>query len=185
VFDGVAARLEAQQSEERIRAAAETDAAERAAEREHAERAAQAEEAAALAVTRERERLRAEEAARRRQAEEAAARAAADARRRQLAEEHQRQLAVDPAAADAAAAELAATRSRVHDGGGDLREQHDAQEHLAALLRPLALLDPDAHRAELVTALEALVGLRWRLGDPDGSREAAREARLLAADAGH
>jgi hypothetical protein len=185
VFDGVAARLEAQQSEERIRVEAESDAAERAAEREQEERAAQAEEAAALAATQERDRLRAEEAASRRQAEEAAARAAADERRRQLAEEHQRQLAVDPAAPEAAAAELAAARARVHDAANDLREQHDAQEHLAALLRPLALLDPDTHRAELVTALEALVGLRWRLGDPDGSREAAREARTLAADAGH
>jgi hypothetical protein len=185
VFDGVAGRLEAQQSEERIRAEAEADATERAAEREEAERAAQAEEAAALAAAQERDRLRAEEAASRRQAEEAAARAAADERRRQLAEEHQRRLAVDPAAADAAAAELAAARARVQDGAGDLREQHDAQERLAALLRPLALLDPDRHRAELATALEALVGLRWRLGDPDGSREAAREARTLAADAGH
>ncbi len=185
VFDGVAARMEAQQSEERIRAAAEADAAERAAEREQAERAAQAEEAAALAAAGERERLRAEEAASRRQAEEAAARAAAGERRRRLAEEHQRQLEVDPAAAEAAAAELAAARARVHDGGSDLRGQHDAQERLAALLRPLALLDPEAHRTELVTALEALVGLRWRLGDPDGSREAAREARTLAADAGN
>lgn len=184
VFDGVAARLEAEQSEARIRATAETDAAERAAEREQAEREAQAEDAAALAATQERDRLQAEEAASRRQAEEAAARAAADERRRQLAEEHQR-LAVDPAAADAAAAELAAARDRVHDAGDDLRTQHDAQERLAALLRPLALLDPDTHGAELVTALEALVGLRWRLGDPDGSREAAREARTLATGAGH
>ncbi|HEY3410316.1 MAG TPA: hypothetical protein VGK53_19285, partial [Propionicimonas sp.] len=74
------------------------------------------------------------------------------------------------AASSAAAAELAAARARVHGGAGDLREQHDAEERLAALLRPLALLDPDTHRAELATALEALVGLRWRLGDPDGSR---------------
>jgi hypothetical protein len=184
VLDGVAARLEAEQSEARIRAAAESDAAERAADREQAELAAQAESAAAGAAARERDRLQAEGAASRRQAEEAAARAAADERRRQLAEEHERGLAVDPAAADAAAAELTAARDRVRESGDDLQSQHDSTERLAALLRPLALLDPDTHRAELVASLEALVGLRWRLADPDGSREAAREARALAA-AGH
>lgn len=185
IFDGVAARLQADQSEARIRAVAEAAAAERAAEREQAERDAQAAEAAALAAAWERDRALAEDAAARRQAEEAAARAAAEQRRSQLAELHQRRLAVDPNAAESAARELATARDRVQHAGDDLRAQHDARERLAALLRPLAALDPQTHRAELAAGLEALVGLRWRLGDPDGSREAAREARALNADAGH
>ncbi len=185
VFDGVAARVAAQQSEGRIRAAAEAEAAERAAEREQAERAAQAESAEAVAAAQERERVQAEEAAARRQADEAAARAAADQRRRQLAAEHRRRLEIDPAEADAAAAELAAARDHVRAAGDDLQALHDAQEWLSSLLRPLAVVDPGTHRSELVASLEALVGLRWRLGDKDGSREAAREVRTLAADAAH
>ncbi len=184
VFDGVAARTEAHQSEDRIRAAAEADAAERAADREQAERAAKAEQSAALAATRERDRVLTEETATRRQAEEAAARAAAEARRNQLAEEHQRRQVVDPSAADAAAAALATARANVQRAGDDLQAQRQAQERLTTLLRPLAAVDPASHRAELAAALEALVGLRWRLGDPDGSREAAREARALATE-GH
>ena len=46
------------------------------------------------------------------------------------------------------------------------------------VLRPLAAVDP-GHRDELAAVLESLVGLLWRLGDPDGSRAAAREARTL------
>ena len=185
VADGVAARVEAERSEARIRARAEADAAEHAREREQAERAARAESAAAAVAAQERDRLQAEAAAVRRQAEEAAARAAADERRRQLAEEHRRRLAVAPVAANAAAAELEAARGHVRKAGDDLGSQQDAHERLAALLRTLAVVEPEVHREELVTTLEALVGLRWRRGDPDGSREAAREARTLAADAGH
>ena len=53
-----------------------------------------------------------------------------------------------------------------------------AHEHLAEVLRPLVLADP-SHTAELIATLDALVGLRWRLGDAEGSRAAAREAKSL------
>ena len=185
VSDGVAARLAAQRSEAELRAAAESAATERAAEREETERRAAAESEAARAAAGEQHQREAQAATARREAEEAAARAAADERRRQLAEEHQQRLAVDPDKAEAAAAELATARDRVRGAGDNLRELRDAQERLVGLLRPLAVVDPDAHRAELASALEALVGLRWRLGDPDGSREAAREARTLPANSGH
>ena len=185
VFDGVAARLAAQRGEAELRAAAEAAAADRAAEREQAERQSAAESEAARAAAGEQHRREAEAADARRGAEEAAARAAADDRRRRLAEEHQQGLAIDPAAAEAAAAELATARDRVRQAGDDLKELRDAQERLIWILRPLAAVDPGAHRAELASGLEALVGLRWRLGDSDGSREAAREARTLPADSGH
>ena len=185
VSDGVAARQAAQRAEAELRAAAQAAAATRAAEREQAERLAAAESDAARAAAGEQHRREAEAADARREAEEAAARAAADDRRRRLAEEHQHRLAVDPAAAEAAAAELATARDRVRHAGDDLRELREARERLVGLLRPLAVVDPGAHRAELASGLEALVGLRWRLGDPDGSREAAREARTLPPEPGH
>ncbi|MCC6495283.1 MAG: hypothetical protein IT193_03385 [Propionibacteriaceae bacterium] len=184
VFDGVAARIEAQRTEAGLRAAAEWAAAARAAERAEAERLARAEAAAARAAAADQDRQAAEQAAARRQAEEAAARAAADRRRRRLAEEHQRQREIDPAAAAAAAAELVAARAAVDAAGDDLDQQRRAREHLAGLLRPLALVDADAHLPELVSTLESLVGLRWRSGDPEGSKEAAREARALGAETG-
>jgi hypothetical protein len=99
--------------------------------------------------------------------------------------EHEPQLAVDPAAAEAAAAELAVAGDRVRAAGDDLAALRDAREHLVALLRPLAVVQPDAYRAELIAGLEALVGLRWRLGEPEASRDAAREARSVAGQAGH
>ncbi|MGV8909937.1 MAG: hypothetical protein ACOH1Y_13220 [Propionicimonas sp.] len=184
VLDGPAARLDAERAEDLLRQEAETAAADRAADRAEAERLAQAESEAARAAAGEQDRKEAEQSAARRDTEEAAARAAAHERRQQLADEHQRRLVVDPATAAAAAAELTAARARVRDAAGELRSLRDAQERLVGLLRPLALVDPGAHRAELVAGLEALVGLRWRLGDPDGSREAAREARGQAAEPG-
>jgi hypothetical protein len=185
IFEGVTARQEAERAEDLLRQEAEAAAAARSTDREEAVRLAQAESEAARAAAGEQDRREAQQAAARREAEEAAARAAADERRQQLADEHQRRLVVDPATAAAAAAELEATRDRVRAAGGELTALRDAQERLVGLLRPLALVDPGAHRAELVTVLEALVGLRWRLGDLDGSREAAREARSLAAESGH
>ncbi len=183
VFDGVAARLAAQRAEDGLRSAAHLAAAARAAEAADAERLALAEAAAARSAAAEQDRQAAEQAAGRRQAEAAAARAAAAQRRRRLAEEHQQQPAVDPVAATAAAAELAVARDAVRDAGDDLDRLRRARERLVSVLRPLALLDPEVHLPELVKALESLVGLRWRLGDPEGSRDAAREARALAAEA--
>lgn len=182
VFDGVAARVSAHRSEERLRAQADAAATERAADSAVAERLARSEAAAAQSAAIEQDRHAAGLAAVRRESEEAAAREAADERRRQLAEDHQ--LVVDPAAARTAATELAAARDGIGGAADDLQYLRAAQERLASLLRPLAAVDPDTHLPELVNALEALVGLRWRLGDPEGSREAAREARALALDAG-
>lgn len=179
VFEGVAARLEAQRTEAGLRAAAERAAAERAAEREQEQEEARAASEAARAAARDLEQRESAQAAARREAEEAAARAAAEERRRQLAEEHRQRLAVDPDRAAAAASELDAARTRVRAAGEDLRALRDANERLAELLRPLAAVDPEEHTAELSAALEALVGLRWRLGDTDGSKEAAREAKGL------
>ena len=80
-------------------------------------------------------------------------------------------------AARAAAEELEAARAAVRAARSDAALAA-AQDRLAAVLRPLAAVDP-GHRDELAAVLESLVGLLWRLGDPDGSRAAAREARTL------
>lgn len=184
VFEGVAARAEAERAEDRLRAEAALLAAERAAERERAERLATAATAAAEAAGAEQARREAEAAAARRTAEQAAARAAAEARRREFAAARGPDRTVDPELARAAAAELAGARDAVLAAGTELVPQAVARERLADLLRPLATMDAAAYGDELVTTLEALVGLRWRLGDADGSREAAREAKALAAELG-
>jgi hypothetical protein len=184
VFAGVAARAEAERTESALHAAAQDAAARREAERTEAERRAAAEAKAARAAEAELQRREAEAARARREAEDAAARAAADQRRRHLAEAHERARQTDPRAAEAAAAELAQAQEHLRLAGPELVPQAAARERLADLLRPLALVDPAAHGRDLVDTLEALVGLRWRLGDPDGSREAAREAKALAAELG-
>jgi hypothetical protein len=92
-----------------------------------------------------------------------------------LAREHRPE--VDPEAARAAAAVLDHAREAVSEARGDAALAV-AFHRLADVLRPLAAVDP-SHRPELASALESLVGLLWRLGDPDGSRAAAREARTL------
>lgn len=174
VFAGVAARAEAERTEGGLRARAEADAAQRAAETEAAEQQAAAQAAAAEAERIATERQDAELAALRAEREEAAARVAAEERRRQLAEAHRPN--VDPDAAQAAAAELDLARAAVQDAGDNLTRQAAAQEWLAAVLRPLAAVDP-SRRPELAESLDALVRLRWRLGDAEGSRAAAREAK--------
>ncbi|MFT4110102.1 hypothetical protein, partial [Propionicimonas sp.] len=118
----------------------------------------------------------AERAAARSAREEEASRAAAEARRRLLAQEHRP--AVDPDVALAAAVELDRARDAVRAAGDDPARVAAAREWLADVLRPLAAVDPSL-RPELAASLEALVGLRWRLGDAAGSRAAAREARTL------
>ncbi len=174
VFAGVAARAEAERTEAALRAGAEADAARRAAETAEAEREAAARAAAAEAERIAAERRDAERAAWRAEREEAAARVAAEERRRQLAEAHRPD--VDPDVAHAAAEELELARSAVQEAGEDLARQAAAQEWLAAVLRPLAGVDA-SRRPELIDSLEALVRLRWRLGDAEGSRAAAREAK--------
>ena len=47
--------------------------------------------------------------------------------------------------------------------------------HAPLAIKPTA--DPAQYRDELVATLDALVSLRWRLGDSEGSRDAARERR--------
>ncbi|MCA0296120.1 MAG: hypothetical protein LCH96_12615 [Actinobacteria bacterium] len=175
-FAAMASRAEAERDEATLRASAEDAARQRAAAQAEAEWA-QAEAARASEVAREeRERREAEQAAVRADQEQEALRAAAEERRLALAREHQP--TVDPDAARAAAAELELARDAVRHAQGDAAVAA-AQDRLAEVLRPLAAVDP-AYRPELVATLEALVGLLWRLGDADGSRAAAREARTLA-----
>lgn len=178
VFAGVAARADAERTESALRAQAEAESARRAAEAEDAERRSAARAAAAQAARAAAEQAADALAAERTAREEAALRAEAEQRRRELAEAHRPE--IDPQIAAAAAAGLDDARTAVTDAGDDLIPLAAAQERLAALLRPLAASDPARHTAELATALEALVGLRWRLGDTEGSRAAAREARTLA-----
>jgi hypothetical protein len=177
VFAGVVARAEATRTEAALRAEAEAGAARRAAEQEAADRRAEAEEAAAQAARAEAARAEEEFAAERARREESVQRAEAERRRRELADAHRRE--VDPRAAQAAAAELDDARAAVAAAGDDLLRLAAADERLAGLLRPLAAADPLTHADELAAALDALVGLRWRLGDTEGSRAAAREARAL------
>jgi len=79
--------------------------------------------------------------------------------------------------ARAAAAELELARQAVRDADGD-PALAASLDRLAGVLRPLAAVEP-GRKAELAETLESLVGLRWRLGDHDGSRAAAREAKSL------
>lgn len=173
---GAAQSARAQRDEAELRVRAEADAAERARERAQTEQRSAAAAAAALAEREAAELRESEWAAERARQDEAAARAAADERRRQLAEAHRRD--VDPDAARRAAEDLERARDAVRGAGDDLARAAAAYEHLGEVLRPLAVADP-SHTQELVATLEALVGLRWRLGDAAGSRAAAREARTL------
>lgn len=177
VFAGVAARAEAERSEALLQARAQDDAAreaERAAEREQEASAAEAVARAEREAAQQRESALAAERAER---EESVARAAAEERRRQLAEAHRPD--IDPQAAREAAAGLDPARRDVAAAGDDPVPLAAAHERLADALRPLAAISPDTYAAELAASLEALVGLRWRLGDGEGSRAAAREARAL------
>lgn len=175
VVAGVAARAEAERGEAVLRAQAEAAAQRRADERAQAEWEA-AERAAAARAEQDAARQREMElSAARAESDAAAARAAAEERRRALAREHQR--SVDPDAARAAAAELELARQAVRDAA-DEPALAASLDRLAGVLRPLASVEP-GRTAELAETLEALVGLRWRLGDPDGSRAAAREAKSL------
>ncbi|MGC3995251.1 MAG: hypothetical protein QM779_14240 [Propionicimonas sp.] len=176
VFAGVAARADAERSEAVLRERAEADAAERAAAQAEAERVAEAEADAARAEQAAARREEAARAAERSAREEETARAAAEERRRLLAEEHRPD--VDPDVALAAAAELDRARDAVRIAGDDAARVAAAREWLADVLRPLAAADASL-RPELAASLEALVGLRWRLGDAEGSRAAAREAKAL------
>ena len=102
-------------------------------------------------------------------------RAAAEQRRAELAAERER--TVDPESVRAAAAELPAARLAVDQAGAESVRLWAAHERLAELLRPLATADPHQYREELTATLDTLVSLRWKLGDPEGSREAARERK--------
>lgn len=177
VAEGIAVRAAAERSESRLREQAEQTAAEQARERAEAERQAAARAEAAARQAAERARLEAEAAAERRAALEAAEQAATAERRRERAAARQQARTVDPELVRAAAAELPAARQRAVQAGAELAPSAAAQERLAEVLRPLATDDPDRYRDELVTALETLASLRWRLGDPEGSREAARERK--------
>ncbi|MCW5951276.1 MAG: hypothetical protein KIT69_03340 [Propionibacteriaceae bacterium] len=179
IAEGIAARAEAERAETDLRAKAERAAAAEAAERADAERRAAAQaaaEAARAALARKRE---AEALAARRTAEEAAAREATDQRRAELAAARKQARVADPEVVRAAEAALPEARQRALelDVDAELSAQAAAHERLADLLRPLAQADPAGYAAELAAALDALVSLRWRLGDPEGSREAARERK--------
>ncbi|MEA5053395.1 MAG: hypothetical protein VB093_08145 [Propionicimonas sp.] len=170
-----AARAAAEATEAQLRARAERAAAERAAERAEAEhRAARLAEQAAREAA-EQARIQAEAEAERRAAAEVAEQAAAEARRRERAVARER--AVDPEQLREAVDALPEARRRLAAAGTDLARLAVAQERLTAVLRPLAAAEPTRYRDDLVTALESLVSLRWRLGDADGSREAARELK--------
>lgn len=173
---GAAARANAELGEAGLRARAEQRAAEQAAERAAAQRQAAAQAEAAAREAAERARLEAQAEAERRAAQELAEQAAAAERRRERAAAREDARAVQPELLQASAAELPSARQQVIEAGGE-PALAAAQERLAALLRPLATADPDGYRDELLATLEALVSLRWRLGDPEGSREAARERK--------
>ena len=178
IAENLAARAEAEVTETGLRAEAERIAEARAAELAEAERRAAAEAAAEEARLAETERREAETLAARRAAEEAAAREAAERRRAELAAARNQARTVDPEVVSAAEAELPQARQQLLELAADaeLSAQATAQERLARVLRPLAQAD-GTYAAELATSLDALVGLRWRLGDPEGSREAAKELK--------
>ena len=177
VAEGSAARAAAELAEGRLRARAEQAAAEQAAALAEAERRAEARAAAAEREADERARAEADAEAERRAVQEAAEQAAAAQRRRERAAAREDARTVDPEVLWTSAAELPAAREQVVQAGEDPASLAAAQERLAALLRPLATADPAEYRDELVAALETLVSLRWRLGDPEASREAARERK--------
>lgn len=174
VADGLLARAEAERAEAELRAEAEQVAASRAAERAEAERQAAERAAAEAAQAAEAARRETEALAARRAAEEAAARAAAEQRRDELAAERER--AVDPETVRAAVSALPAARLEVAQAATE-PALAAAHERLAELLRPLATADPHQYREEITATLDTLVSLRWQLGDPEGSREAARERK--------
>lgn len=174
VADGLLARAEAERAEAELRAEAEQVAASRAAERAEAERQAAERAAAEAAQAAEAARRETEALAARRAAEEAAARAAAEQRRDELAAERER--AVDPETVRAAVSALPAARLAVAQAATE-PALAAAHERLAELLRPLATADPHQYREEITATLDTLVSLRWQLGDPEGSREAARERK--------
>lgn len=177
--EGAVARKEAEADEGRRRAVAEQAALASAAALAEAEHRASAEAEAAARESAERERVEAEAAADRRATQQEAERAAAEERRRELAAAHEQPRTVDARAVRQAEADLPDAREALSLAGEDPEALLAAQEHLAELLRPLALADPAQHCDELAATLEALVSLRWRLGDADGSREAARELKAL------
>ncbi|MGC3952973.1 MAG: hypothetical protein QM804_01755 [Propionicimonas sp.] len=172
-----AARSAAEAAEQRLRVQAEQAAAALATERAEAERRAAADAAVAEREAVERARLEAEAEAERRAALAVAERAAAEERRRERAAAHEPARVADPEAAQAARAALPAVRAAVAQAGPEPADQAAAQERLAEVLRPLAIVEPDRYREDLLAVLESLVSLRWRLGDADGSREAARELK--------
>lgn len=174
---GAAARATAELAEERMRSAAEQAAAAQAAEQAEAELRAAAAAAAAARAAAERQRIQDEAAAERRAALAAAEQEAAAERRRERAAAREQSRVVDPQVLDRARAALPDAREQVAAAGAEPGPLAAAQERLAELLRPLAVSDPEQYRDELVTALDTLVSLRWRLGDPEGSREAARERK--------
>lgn len=153
------------QAAERARQLAEDELAAATA----AARAAQQEAAA----RQERERTEAAAAAERRAKAERAA--------RQAAEQHRQQAELQARLAARAAAEvqdeLTLARSAAHAAAESPADRAHNLDRLAGLLRPLTALE--AYRDELATTLEALVGLRWQLGEADASREAARELKAL------
>lgn len=175
-FALAAARAEAERDEAARAAAAARETARLAAARTRAERDAAARDAAAAAAREQARRAEEQRAAERARREEAAARAEAEQRRRALAAEHRR--VADPEQVRSAAAELQLARREVAAAGDDPAGLAAATERLSDLLRPLATADP-AHVPEFLGALDALVGLRWRRGDAEGSRAAAREARVV------
>lgn len=175
-FAVAAARAEAERDEAARAEAAAREATRLAAARTQAERDAAARAAAAAAARERARRAQEERAAERARREEAAARAAAEERRRALAEEHRR--VVDPEQVRSAAAELELARRAVAAAGDEPAALAAATERLASLLRPLATAD-QAHVPEFLGVLDELVGLRWRRGDAEGSRAAAREARAV------
>ncbi len=175
--EGSAARAAAERAEGRLRAQAEQLAAERAAALAEAQRQAEAQAAAAARSAAERARAEAAAEAERRAAQEAAEQAAAAERRRERMAAREEARTLDPEVLRTSAAELPAARQQAVQAGDEPAPLAAAQERLAGLLRPLATADPDRYRDELVATLEALVSLRWWLGDPEGSREAARERK--------
>lgn len=176
MFAAAASRADAERSEAQREAQARAAARERAEARAEAERAAAARAAARTAEQEDARSRGARLAAERAEREAEAARAAAEERRLALAREHAR--SVDPDEALAAAADLEIARRAAGEADGDAATAA-ALDRLATVLRPLAAVEP-SYRPELAATLEALVGLLWRLGDPEGSRAVAREAKALA-----
>jgi len=169
---------------EAARRDAETaEAGHRARAAEQARQRAEAESVVASAAARaaqqeadarqERERTQTAATAERQAKAEATARQAAEQHRQQA--ELQLQLAEQ--AADAVMVDLAEARA-AHAQAESPADRARTLNRLAEMLRPLVALE--AYRDELASTLEALVGLRWQLGEADASREAARELKALS-----